>query len=202
MSNKRVTTRGRLFCLVLYPENDNHRRLIQLLKQKYNILGIYHDRDIYDEDNEETGAKKGDIKKLHCHIMVEFENARYLNALAKELDIEPNLIQKVQSFEGMTKYFTHQDYPLKAQYQRSELFGTLIDKAMKCIDKTSPDLQICEIIEYLQKQKYLIPFPQFITWLCSNGYYSTQHANYALVKDLYYWYQGGYLSRENKEYKK
>ncbi|MCH5315274.1 MAG: hypothetical protein J1E81_05120 [Eubacterium sp.] len=200
MSAKKTRNpRGRVFCLVLYPENEEHQRVIDLLKRSYNILGICHDRDTYEEDNEETGAVKGERKKLHHHIIVKFENARYLVALSNELDCEPNLIQKVDSFEGMAKYLLHTDYPQKARYQKCELYGLLIDEAIKVLDKKSADVQLCEIIEFLQKSRYLLPFPAFITWLCTNGYYSTYRANYSAIKDCYYYYQGRYLEKEARE---
>ena len=201
MSTVRENTRGRLYCLVLYPDNEEHLRVINLLKSKYNILGILHDRDIYEEDNEDTGAKKGDIKKAHHHIMVKFENARYLNALAGELNIDPQFLQKVSSFEGMAKYFLHTDYPLKAHYEKYELYGLLIDEAMKVLDKKSADIQLCEIIDFLEHQKYLMPFPMFVKWLMTNGYCSTYRAFSATIRDIYYFYQDKYIVENKNKYK-
>lgn len=200
MSNKkqRGSTRGRIFCLVLYPENEEHCRVIELLKSKYNVLGICHDRDIYEEDNEETGAKKGEIKKLHHHIIVKFENARSLNALAKELGCESNLIQKVDSFEGMCKYLLHMDYPQKTQYQKCELYGLLIDYAMKYIDKVDEDIQLMQIIDYLENYNHLLPLPMFIRWICTHGYYSTYRRNAGTIKDLYFFYQSKYIYQEKR----
>lgn len=195
---KRGNSRGRIFCLVLYPENDIHNEVIKLLQGKYNILGICHDRDVYEEDNEETGTKKGDIKKCHHHIIVKFENARNLNALAKELNCESNLIQKVDSFEGMCKYLLHKDYPQKTQYQKCELYGNLIDYAMKYIDKTDPDIQLMEIIDYLENYNSLLPLPMFMRWICTHGYSGTYRKFTSTIKDLYYYYQGKYLASESR----
>lgn len=198
-AKKTRNPKGRIFCLVLYSENEEHRETIDLLRRRYNILGICHDRDTYEEDNEETGTKKGDPKKIHHHIIVKFENARYLNGLAEELDCESNLIQKVDSFEGMARYLLHADHPLKAQYEKCELYGSLVDYALKLIDKKEPDVQFCEILELLAKTKYYVPLPVFLSQLSRNGYYKTYRANYPAIRDCYYYYQGRYLEQEARE---
>lgn len=185
--------RGKLFCFILYPENENHQRVITLLKERYNILGIFHDRDVWEETDEEKGQIEGEPKKPHHHIMVKFENARYKNALAKELGCESNLIQKIGSFKSMAIYFLHRDYPQKAQYKPSELYGLLIDDAMKCLGRSEEDVQVLEIISFLKELNHYLTFPEFIEWICTHGYWSTYRRSASTIERIYYFYQGKYL---------
>ena len=132
-------SKSRLLCLLLYPDdNPSHKEALECLFKYYNVLAICHNQDVYlyDEFDEEGNIKHsaGDLKKSHYHVMIQFQNARYISAVAKELDIEEHLIQKCSSFESYVLYMVHRDEPLKHQYDVNDLQGVLIDKAVRILE--------------------------------------------------------------------
>lgn len=211
MSENKSKIRGKIYCLMLYPDdNDEHRRIIELLRNRYNCLGMCHDRDTWDNESiEEYKAKHngecpysvGETKKIHHHIIVKFENARYLNALAKELNCEPNLIQKVSSFKSMALYMTHRDYPQKAQYQNCEFYGPLTAEVMRVIDKPCEDIQIIEIAKMLKSLKHDISYTDFVITLSTNGYYSCWRRNERAIQRFYDEYRERYYRFEHNGYR-
>lgn len=96
--------RSRLYSCVLYPEDKTQAHAIEQLKgSAYSAVGILHDKDIH--INEETGEPiidpdtgKPQPKKPHYHFVIRFKNARYRSSLAKELQIQPNYLQKSSDF--------------------------------------------------------------------------------------------------------
>lgn len=191
--------RGKIFEMILYPDdNEEHKRVLEILKQHYMILGMYHNRDVYEEDNEELGHKKGELKKPHHHVIVKFENARYKNALAKELGVEPNLLQKLGSFRSQVIYLTHRDYPFKAQYKPSEFYGLLIGDAIKCLGDDTPDVQFVEILTYLKGLNRYMSYTDFLIWCSTNGYASTLKRYGFQIRDAFYECQGKYHAQQTK----
>lgn len=192
--------RSKLFCLVLYPEeNAEHQRVLTLLKEHYVILGINHNRDVwheYDDNFLDGNHYEGEIKKPHHHVIVKFENARYLCALAKELGCEHNLIRKIGSFRSMAIYLTHRDYPKKAQYNTNEFYGLLIGDLMKCIGDDTPDVQFLEILVYLKGLDRYMSYTDFNIFLCTNGYASTLRKYSSQIRDCFYECQGKYHAQQ------
>lgn len=192
--------KGRLFCLVLYPDdNAEHQRVLDLLKKQYMILGICHNRDVwheYDDNFAEGEHYEGEIKKAHHHVIVKFENARYLCALAKELGCEPNLIRKLGSFRSMAIYLTHRDYPQRAQYKTDEFYGLLIGDLMKVIGDDTPEVQLLEILTYLKGLNSYMSYTDFNIFLCTNGYASTLKKYGSQIRDCFYECQGKYHAKQ------
>lgn len=131
-------SRARDFFIELYPDNSEHMTVFEKLNKGYNIVGIKHNRDVYEEERKNDAGEIingiGELKKEHLHIILEFDNQRYLNGISKELGLEKRFIQKVQSFKQCSRYLIHLDNEEKAQYSLDELFGNpdMIAKAKKC----------------------------------------------------------------------
>lgn len=70
---------------------------------------IIHDKDVNDSGNQ---------KAEHVHIMIKFAYSYNVLALAKQLGLEAQYIQKIQSrhFEDALLYLTHANSPEKYQY--------------------------------------------------------------------------------------
>lgn len=204
MAKNPTNPRGKLFCFVLYPEdNEEHKRVLDTLKTNYMILGINHCRDVwhkYDDKFEEGEHYEGELKKAHHHVIVKFENARYQQALAKELSCEPNLLRKIGSFRSMVIYLTHRDYPQKAQYKPDEFYGLLLGDAMKCLGDDSPDVQLLEIVSYLENLNRYMSYTEFIKFCCTYGYTSTLKRFGPQIERVFNEQQGKYHAQqyENK----
>lgn len=114
-----VKFRSRCFNLVLYPENWQHFDTHDFILQDYDSACILHDKDVDEE---------GNIKKPHWHIVIRCKNAVWNTALAKELGIEDNYIQKCRSLKSSLKYLIHYDNPDKYQYSIHSVEGSLRKK--------------------------------------------------------------------------
>jgi hypothetical protein len=86
---------------------------------------IKHDKDVHDKEITDKDGNVviavGDLKDAHYHIYLEFPNPRSLNSIAKELGIEPNMVEVVRDKRGLLDYLTHRRSPEKWQYTDEEL---------------------------------------------------------------------------------
>ena len=91
----------RKFVIELYHEWENYKEIRKFIDSHYLLyLGITHDQDIWTEQDyiekmdymNEHNYKVGDTKKVHDYFVVDFNNPRYRNTIAKELNIDPRLL--------------------------------------------------------------------------------------------------------------
>lgn len=79
-----------------------------------------------------------DEGSVHYHFYVEFPNPRSLHAIAQELDVPDNMIEKVRTPQGLLKYLTHtDDKSVKAgkhAYSKDEIETNLPDSAFDYVD--------------------------------------------------------------------
>lgn len=188
---KTTQSRGRLLCLLLYPDdNQSHKTALDTLYKYYQVLTVCHNQDIYlyDETDENGNIihSAGELKKPHYHILVQFRNARYISGVAKELGIEEHLIQKCNSFDSYVIYMTHRDEPMKYQYNVSDLKGALIDKAVRV-------LECPETLEeqFFNIQNWIVSHPkaryrELGEWCVSYGYMSLFMRYQSYFKEVFY----------------
>lgn len=142
--------RSRNFCLVLYPEDKTHSDAILKLAQGYKYLGILHNRDVYDADDTDDESLIGTPKKEHWHVVLKFPQARWSTAVAQELGILENYIQKCVSLDDYLVYMLHVELPHKAQYDKTEAFGTMMPELLRAIQKVkTPDEKALEVIDII-----------------------------------------------------
>lgn len=135
--NRDNNPRSRCFNLLLYPDDPTHNFLIlQLMAGNYDCAYCLHDKDTYLFDTGEH--KAGELKKAHYHVVIEFPNKKYLNALAEELGIEKNYIQKTDSFKGSLKYLIHYGDETKYQYDFDEVQGSLKSRLARYLKEFKP----------------------------------------------------------------
>lgn len=194
--SKKNNPKSRIWSIELYPENDKHNEILSKLYNGYNFIGVLHDRDIYEDDNEELGHKKGDLKKPHYHIILKFENARYKSALSNELELEENLIQKLSSYKSYLIYMTHRDYPQKAQYDIEEFFGSLKLEAIKELGTNSESNQFFEILNYIKFQNKYIKFQDISEFVFQYGYYSTYRRAFPIIKEHIIEHNAEYIKQQ------
>lgn len=183
--------KGRYICGMIYPDdNINHKHALYIIQQKYDYLYINHDRDkyIFDvlDENGNVLHHKGELKKPHYHILLHFNNPRYTNAVAKELQIEENLLQKCSSADSYIIYLTHKDEPLKYQYDVSDFSGTLINKVLRVYD-TPVDLesQFNGIVDFIEHNRG-ISYRELGRWCASYGYLGIFLKYQSYFKEIYY----------------
>ena len=108
--------RSRCYHLILYPDDTEHVKILDLIENNYNYAYILHDKD--------TIGQTDEVKKPHWHIILYFDNAKYLNSLAEELHIQPNYLRTEELKKGL-EYLIHKNNKNKYQYDIEEVFGPL-----------------------------------------------------------------------------
>ena len=189
-AKKPLNPRAKNWCFELYPQdNEKHKYILGILSSKYNCLYIKHGSDVWTEDvyddeevDDETGEykllhKAGDPKKEHYHCVLQFENARYKNALVDELGIERNLLFKLSSFKNYVVYLTHRDYPNKAQYDIDDFHGSLKQKALMALAEDTPLNELREIINFINSYQGYISHKTVHNFVFEYGYLKT-YKNY------------------------
>lgn len=147
--------RARNFCAVLYPEDETHVEAMARLAKGYKYAAILHDRDVYDVDDTDDDALVGQPKKPHWHIIIKFPQARWNAAVAKELGIAENYLQRCNSVDDYLVYMVHYELPHKAQYDKAEVFGTMDTDLSRALAKVkTPDEKALEVIDIIDSLGY------------------------------------------------
>lgn len=120
--------RFRHFGIIFYGSSlELDKILIKYAERISHYAFILHDKDTYAEDKlNEDGSyahKKGELKKVHYHILVDFYNACSVNA-CKRLFVTENDNPKVEVINDMVasyRYLWHADNPEDYQYSKTEV---------------------------------------------------------------------------------
>lgn len=165
-------TRSKYYGLELYEKSDNLQfdKVIKIV-QKYEHAYILHDKD---------NAKK------HYHVVLMFDNYRYIDSVCEELGIPNNYIEAIRSIDGMLTYLIHLNQKNKYQYSIDEVQGTslALDKFKKALKNNGleEEQKVIELIDYIQKEEYLT-FTRFVKYSCSIGRYDiVRRSQYLFVK--------------------
>lgn len=162
MNNERSTN----WALVLYPSEDStHKKALDYIINNYSKYAyIKHDSDLLDN---------GDLKKEHYHVVIQFTNYRWRNAVADELQITPNYLEKIRNLENSLKYLIHFNNSDKYQYDISLVQGTLKQKLigyLNTTDKSESD-KVIELLDFLESQKGYVNLSNFLRYVCSINMY-------------------------------
>lgn len=171
--------RDRKFCLLLYPEDDSHVRALDIIKKTYDYAFILHNKDV----NENSG----EVKKEHWHVVIRTgENAIWNTALAKELNITDNYIQRCRNLDRALLYLLHYNDKEKAQYPIDEVKGLLKKRLKIAISKDDKtEQEKAEIlIDFILSQTIQIRFTDVIKKACNLGYYDTVRRSPMIFKKL------------------
>jgi len=151
--------RSKKHLLLLYPDCVEHVSALEKLKATYEHVGILHDKD-----TDDSGA----IKKAHWHILIVTKNCTWNTAIAKELGITVNYVERVRSEEAACQYLIHNNEELKHHYDKSEVFGTpsalkMFDRALELgeISEGEKVIELIEIIESSEKQLTMSAFARY-----------------------------------------
>lgn len=119
--------RSRCYHLILYKEDLEQLRVLDMIEQHYNYASIEHDKDMYEGTTE--------LKKPHYHVILYFDNPKYLSALSDELQLKPNYIKVDEKRKGL-EYLIHKNDPDKYQYDIDEVHGPLKDDLLKYLNNS------------------------------------------------------------------
>lgn len=188
------TFRSRRFCMLLYPDNENHNKVIDNIKYMYDYAIILHDKD-WDEN--------GEIKKAHYHAVIQTKNAIWNTALSLKIGIELNLIQNCRNLDLALNYLIHFNDDSKFQYDIANVDGPLKQKLEKQIlnNDVSEDDKILIFIDYLNNTNDY-SLKSMIQFACNNGYYDVfRRSGIILIKLLEEYKQTHYNDRQRTVHK-
>lgn len=146
--------RCRNFDLLLYDEDETHKACLEKLSTGYKYIAIKHDKDRWtEEDTLPEGVQAGDLKKAHWHVIIKFPQARWNTAVAAELGIATNYIQRCVSYDGSLLYLVHHGMPHKYQYPVTECIGTLMKDLEKVLNnETDLNERVMDVLDILDER--------------------------------------------------
>lgn len=163
-SEEVIEKRYRHFIMILYPEWDNFKDILQDIKGSFkNYAYIKH------QPEEEE-------KKEHIHLILSLDNPRTIDSLSKRLGVPSNLIQNVKSLRGSCRYLVHRDNEEKFQYN---IDSVIVSKSfqstyLKSFDDLLSDDEILEnIYEFIRELKNENPIQielDLTKFVCANAY--------------------------------
>lgn len=174
MPTKQNNLRKRTFQLILYPDNELHKELLdRIINNEYafDYAGILHNKDINND---------GEYKKAHYHVVLHLKEACTRTALAKNLGIEERFVEIVKNYTASLQYLIHYKQLNKAQYSVENVFGTLADKVKELTSKMSETEQVNIIINTLNNIESKIDIATFMLLCNEKGCYSGLRRNQLL----------------------
>ena len=157
--------RSRKMCMLLYPNEDlTHKKAIEYIKLNYDYALIEHNQDL---------NENGELKKSHTHIVVSFLNAKWNTAIAEELGITANYIEKCRSLDNALEYLIHYNDDTKHQYDIEEVKGNLQSQLKKILlnDGKDENTKAFELYDYIENYDGYIDEITFLKYACSIGMY-------------------------------
>lgn len=128
--------RYRNFMILLYPEWENYRDILDDIKGSFkNYAYIKH---IAEEEE----------KKEHVHLVLSLDNPRSESSLSKRLEIEKRFVKRIKSLRGSCRYLIHKDNEDKFQYNLDQVVVSNSFKStyFKSFDDLLSDEEILENI--------------------------------------------------------
>lgn len=183
---KEDNMRSKVFLLLLYPDEDvTHAKALEYIKANYDYAAICQDKDTYLEDTtiNDVVHHEGELKKAHYHVVVRFKNARWLTAIAKDLDIAENYIRVSHNFVRSLLYLVHYYEPDKYQYNPNEVFGTLKQRFKEAYSSEgkSESEKVMDIFAEIDKCEFKVDFQVFVKHIASIGYWDVLRRSSSLI---------------------
>lgn len=140
--------RSRVFNLLLYPEDESHMEALDIIRKNYDYCAILHDHDL---------DEAGELKKAHYHVVLRCGNAVWNTALASQLAIPENYIQKAGNVKNSVLYLIHYNNPEKMQYEPSAVEGSMRHLLVKYVqdDQKDESEKVSDILSWLDGQGYV-----------------------------------------------
>lgn len=194
--NQASLLRGENWTLTLYPEeNEKDSNILEYIKMNFKYAYIEHDSDY------ETNTETGEIlrKKNHTHVIIILENARTLDSVSKELNIESNRIEKIKSIRYMFRYLLHLDQPTKTRYEKDQIKSNVNELVTKYCKKDHEAEDITKIFEFIYSVDKYIYFHELLEYVLNNNLYSSFRRGTAIMKLLLEEHNKLFINKENEE---
>lgn len=163
------------FNLILYKDSMDYdyEKVLNYIVQNWQRYAYIE----HDPEKDET--------KKHTHVLVHFDNKRYISAISKELQIKDNYIQP-SNLVPFLRYLIHLDDEDKIQYSPYEVKGPLQQQLLEIIssNKSSEVEQVSIITSFIFEFYGRLSVTELLQFVLRNGCYSAYRRNYAMFKDL------------------
>lgn len=163
------------YAMILYKDSMSYDydKIINYITSNWSMYGYIE----HEPEKDET--------KKHTHVLVHFNNKRYINAIAKELNLPSNYIEPV-NFIPYLRYLIHFDDEDKIQYTTNDVVGPLQSKLVLILSKgtLSEEEQVSLICDYIFESPVKVSLTDLLQNVLANGCYSAFRRNYTFFKDL------------------
>lgn len=170
--------KSRKHCLLLYPlEDETHKKALEFIKLNYDYALIDHNQDL---------DKDGNLKKLHTHIVISFPNCKWNTAIAEELGITLNYIEKCRDMDKALEYLIHYNDDSKHQYDIEEVKGNLKRELEKILynDGKDENMKAFELMDYIDNFDGYIDEMKFFKHAAKIGRYDVVRRSSAIFLRL------------------
>lgn len=185
--------RGKNWTITLYPEQGNEQDMITLdyITKNFNYAYILHDKDI--------NKKTGELKKEHIHVVIKLENARALQSIAKELNIEENRLEKVRNIRKIIRYLIHLDNKEKYQYEKEQIKTNIWNEIEKYFQNETEGSEILSIYEYIYSIDRYLYFHEVLEYALYNNYYASYRRGANIINRIIEEHNKLFLERKESE---
>ena len=172
-----IVDKSRNIMAILYPDDPDHVKAMDLIKKSYSCAYILHDKDT---------TENGELKKPHYHVAFKFSNPRSKNALAKKLNVPDNYFGYWDNGKLMFGYLVHFNDPDKYQYSINDVHGILRNKVADIIANRiiSEYDALIMIRDYIAGQRNFVKSIDVFNYSIKQGIFKYYKRNYMLFKDL------------------
>ena len=172
--------RSRQCMFVLYPESQ--QSIIDYCQNNLPCAWALHDKDTYSHDSKDGTYKKGDLKKPHIHFVCSFKSARWFTAIAKELGVPVNTINKVNNLYKAYTYLWHDGHTDKYQYDPSIVGMHDFEPPSDHAGMTAAE---DEQVQILLDMPRFETFNELARWAYEQGCWASFKKNYSLWRDVF-----------------
>lgn len=168
--------RSRTHLLVLYPDCSEHLDALEIIKHSYDYACILHDKD---------SDENGEQKKPHYHVVIRTKNQTWASALADELGITSNYLEKPRSLDNALAYLIHYHDSDKYQYSIDDVAGNMVTRLSEYLssqNKSEGEI-ICELLNTIKDWEGHINVTDFAYWCASNGYWAEYRRAGAIINE-------------------
>lgn len=163
------------YTMILYKDSTsyNYNKIIEYIEK-------YIDRYAYIEHKKEEENAKD-----HTHVILYFNNKRYINSVAKEFSSTPVDLNLVAcKLVPMLRYLIHYDDEDKIQYKIEDVKGPLSDKLKSIINGGNNDKEhLNDIIKFIYDLDY-VSYQSIFIYCLNMEYFSTYLRYYAVIRDI------------------
>ena len=163
------------YCFILYKDSldYDYNKVIDYITSNWSCYGYIEHQPEKDE------------KKVHTHVLVHFDNKRYISAISKEINVKENYFEPCNLIPYL-RYLIHLDDEEKIQYSPYEVQGPLQKKLVELVqsNKMSEVEQVSCICEFIFEFDTFLHYATLLQFVLKNGCYSAFRRNYYFFKDL------------------